>query len=100
MKLLGRSSNSDVVELNESFKNYDAIYISCFTKTTGDTTKVSTSIFVFSEDINVGDNIALIEESAYDRWYKRVITISSDTSFKISYRNYITVIGINLWPSD
>ena len=31
MKLLGRSSNSDVVNLNESFKNYNAIYVSSFT---------------------------------------------------------------------
>ena len=99
MKLLGRSSNSTVVELNESFKNYDAIYVSSFIKNT-DGAKISTSIFAFSEDINVGDKITLLEESAYDRWEKLFLTISSETSFKIDLKYYITVIGINLWPSD
>lgn len=99
MKLLGRSSYSNVVNLNESFKNYDAIYVSSFIKTTGDTTKASTSIFAFSEDINVGDKITLVEESAYDRWYKTLLTISSETSFTTNNGYYTTVIGINLWPS-
>ena len=96
MKLLGRSSNSNVVKLNESFKNYDAIYVSFFTKDNVDHTKISTSIFVFSEDINVGDKITLVEESAYDRWYKSFLTISSNTSFSINNKQYTTIIGINL----
>ena len=106
MKILGRSSNSNVVELNESFKNYDAIYVSSFIKTTVDTPKISTSIFAFSEDINVGDKILLLEESTYSNWSKLFLTISSETSFttKTSFtakqnRHYITVIGINFWPS-
>ena len=101
MKLLGRSSNSDVVNLNESFKNYDAIYVSSFTKNTVESIKISTSIFVFSEDINVGDKITLVEGSNSTIWYKIFLTISSETSFttfttptKDTY--YTTVIGINL----
>ena len=100
MKLLGRSSNSNVVELNESFKNYDAIYVSSFSKATRDTTLASTSIFAFSEDINVGDKISLLEESNGTAWNKIFLTISSETSFKLDLKYYITVIGINLWPSD
>ena len=96
MKLLCRSSNSNVVELNESFKNYDAIYVSCFIKTTTDGSRISTSIFAFSEDINVGDNIELLGESAYDAWNKTFLTISSETSFATSHKYYTTVIGINL----
>lgn len=98
MKLLGRSSDANVVELNESFKNYDAIYVSSFTKTPVDDSAVSTSIFAFSEDINVGDKIKLLEESAYTHWGTTILTISSETSFTISTkaRFYITVIGINL----
>ena len=96
MKLLGRS-DSDVINLNESFKNYDAIYVSSFTKTTGDATKISTSIFAFSEDINVGDKIKLMEESAYTRFVGTYLTISSETSFTTSKSEfYITVIGINI----
>ena len=96
-KLLGRSSNSNVVELNESFKKYDAIYVSSFTKRSKEDSTISTSIFAFSEDINVGENITLLAESAYDRWYKRLLTISSETSFTTSKSEfYITVIGINL----
>ena len=99
--MLGRSSNSNVVELNESFKNYDAIYVSCFTKNTIDASKVSSSIFVFSEDIDVGDYIMPLQESAYTSWQKVTLTISSETSFTIKASNanvqfYITVIGINL----
>ena len=97
MKLLGRSSNSNVVNLNESFKNYDAIYVSSFTKTNvGDTSKVSTSIFAFSEDINVGDKITLLGDNGFEHWYKTLLTISSETSFTTSIKYYITVIGINL----
>ena len=98
MKLLGRSSNSNVVNLNESFKNYDAIYVSYFTKNDSDgSSKVSTSIFAFSEDINVGDKIKLMEESAYTRFVGTYLTISSETSFTTSKSEfYITVIGINL----
>ena len=101
MKLLGRSSNSNVVELNESFKNYDAIYVSSFIKERMNHTKVSTSIFAFSEDINVGDNIVLLKESTYTAWNKVLLTISSETSFKVMASNttikyYTTVIGINL----
>ena len=101
MKLLGRSSNSDVVNLNESFKNYDAIYVSSFTKNGKEDSTISTSIFAFSEDINVGDNIVLIEESNGSNWNNKLfLTISSETSFKIGHSNYyITVIGINLRPS-
>ena len=102
MKLLGRSSKSNDVKLNESFKNYDAIYVSSFTKTISlDSTKVSTSIFVFSENINVGDNIILLEESNGTTWNRAFLTISSETSFTITPKVgfYITVIGINLWPS-
>ena len=99
MKLLGRS-NSNVVELNESFKNYDAIYVSCFIKVnTGETSRISTSIFAFSEDINVGEKIALLQDNGFETWYKLFLTISSETSFTINTnRNkyYITVIGINL----
>ena len=97
MKLLGRSSNSNVVELNESFKNYDAIYVSSFTKRSKEDSTISTSIFAFSEDINVGDKIKLMEESAYTRFVGTYLTISSETSFTTSKSEfYITVIGINL----
>ena len=103
MKLLGRSSDSDVVELNESFKNYDAIYVSSFTKTSEDHTKISTSIFTFSEDINVGDKITLLEENTYTQWRIIFLKISSETSFTTEThltttqnKQYTTVIGINL----
>ena len=101
MKLLGRSSNSNVVELNESYKKYDAIYVSSFTNTTIDATLASTSIFAFSEDINVGNDIALLKESIYTAWNTVLLTISSETSFKVMATNkkaqfYTTVIGINL----
>ena len=96
MKLLGRTSNSEVVELNESFKNYDAIYVSSFIKERINRTKASASIFAFSEYINVGDNIVFVEESAYDKWYRSFLTISSKTSFKTNIKYYTTVIGINL----
>ena len=84
MKLLGRSSNSDVVNLNESFKEYDAIYVSSFRKGPKDVTKISTPIFAFSEDINVGDKITPLEYSNGSKWVKTFLTISSETSFKIS----------------
>ena len=103
MKLLGRSSNSNVLNLNESFKNYDAIYVSSFTKDNLEHTKVSTSIFVFSEDINVGDKITLLDESNGTSWNKMLLMISSETSFATHPghdKHYTTVIGINLWPSD
>ena len=97
MKLLGRSSNSNVVELNESFKNYDAIYVSSFTKKSNDDSMISTSIFAFSEDINVGDKIKLMQESAYVRYVSTLLTISSETSFTTEKSGfYMTVIGINL----
>ena len=101
MKLLGRSSNSNVVELNESFKEYDAIYVSSFTKTSVDYSMISTSMFAFSEDINVGDKIKLLEESDGKIFNKTLLTISSETSFTIAssygkFGFYITVIGINL----
>ena len=97
MKILGRSSNSNAVELNESFKNYDAIYISHFSKNTNNgTIRVSSSIFTFSEDINVGDKIILIEESNGTSWTKNSLTISSETSFKTYNSQFLTVIGINL----
>ena len=97
MKLLGRSSNSNVVELNESFKEYDAIYVSSFTKKSKEDTAISTSIFAFSEDINVGDKIKLMQESAYTRYVGLYLTISSETSFTTSKSEfYINVIGINL----
>lgn len=87
MKILGRSSSSNVVKLNESFKNYDAIYVSSFTKNTNlDTSMTSTSIFAFSEDINVGDNIVLLEEYIGNSWEK---------SFTTKNTFYTTVIGIN-----
>ena len=93
MKLLGRTSNSEVVELNESFKNYDAIYVSSFAKNNGSN---STSIFIFSEDINVGDKITLMKESNGTAWSTIYLTISSETSFKTTQNDYTTVIGINL----
>ena len=97
MKLLGRSSNSNVVELNESFKNYDAIYVSSFTKTTGDGSKISTSIFAFSEDINVGEKITLLQESTGHTYQNVFLNISSETSFTTTKNKYYTtVIGINL----
>ena len=97
MKLLGRSSNSNVVELNESFKKYDAIYVSSFTKKSNDDSMISTSIFAFSEDINVGDKIKFLEESAYTHFATTSLTISSETSFTTEKSGfYITVIGINL----
>ena len=96
MKLLGRS-DSDVINLNESFKNYDAIYVSSFTKRSKEDSTISTSIFAFSEDINVGDKIKLMEESAYTRFVGTYLTISSETSFTTSKSEfYITVIGINI----
>lgn len=96
MKLLGRSSNSTGVKLNESFKNYDAIYVSFFEKFTKDGSKISTSIFAFSEDINVGDKITLLGDNGFEHWYKTLLTISSETSFTTSIKYYTTVIGINL----
>ena len=98
MKILGRSSNSNVVNLNESFKEYDAIYVSYFIKNRIEDSTISTSIFAFSEDINVGDNITLLEESTYTHWSKVSLMISSETSFTTTTKNkyYITVIGINL----
>ena len=96
MKLLGRSSNSNVVELNESFKNYDAIYVSSFSKRSKEDSTISTSIFAFSEDINVGEKITLLQESNGDAWARVFLTISSETSFNTTIKQYITVIGINI----
>ena len=96
MKLLGRSSNSTVVKLNESFKEYDAIYVSVFIKTTSVGQRVSTSIFAFSEDINAGDKIMLLGESDGNNFNRLYLTISSETSFTTSIFYNTTVIGINL----
>ena len=58
---------------------------------------ISTSIFAFSEDINVGDKIKFLEESAYTHFATTSLTISSETSFTTEKSGfYITVIGINL----
>ena len=98
MKLLGRSSNSDVVELNESFKKYDAIYMSHFLKVDNiGATRVASSIFAFSEDINVGEKITLLQESNGSTYQKVYLNISAETQLTTTQnKQYITVIGINL----